>query len=52
MDDELSSVAITSTANTKGVTRKPNVIVLLHYARVASVSTDILIDGKLHLPKK
>ena len=52
MDDELSSGAMTSAANTKGVTRGPNLMVLLRYARVASVSTDIVIDGKLHLPKK
>ena len=33
-------------------TREPPYIVLLRYARVAGISTDVLIDDKLDLPKK
>jgi len=33
-------------------TREPTLIVLLKYARLAGISTDILIDDKLDLPKK
>jgi transcriptional regulator with XRE-family HTH domain len=32
--------------------REPTLIVLLKYARLAGISTDILIDDKLDLPKK
>jgi transcriptional regulator with XRE-family HTH domain len=32
--------------------REPTLIVLLRYARVAGVSTDILIDDDLDLPKR
>jgi transcriptional regulator with XRE-family HTH domain len=32
--------------------REPTLIVLLRYARVAGVSTDILIDDELDLPKR
>src|SRR5262245_46277711 len=32
-------------------TREPNLLVLLRYARVAGVSTDVLIDDKLELPE-
>jgi transcriptional regulator with XRE-family HTH domain len=32
--------------------REPDLIVLLEYARVAGVSTDVLIDDKLKLPDK
>jgi transcriptional regulator with XRE-family HTH domain len=32
--------------------REPTLIVLLRYARVARVSTDILIDDDLDLPKR
>jgi transcriptional regulator with XRE-family HTH domain len=31
---------------------EPSLIILLQYARVANVSTDVLIDDKLHLPAK
>ena len=31
---------------------KPSLIVLLEYARLAGVSTDILIDDKQKLPKR
>jgi len=31
--------------------REPPLLVLLRYARLAGVSTDVLIDDKLHLPK-
>lgn len=31
--------------------REPPLIVLLKYARLAGISTDVLIDDKLHLPK-
>jgi transcriptional regulator with XRE-family HTH domain len=32
--------------------REPSLLVLLRYAKIAGVSTDILIDDKLELPKK
>ena len=32
--------------------REPTLIVLLKYARLAGISTDILIDDKLDLPKR
>ena len=32
-------------------TGEPNLIILLRYARLARVSTDVLIDDKLELPK-
>lgn len=31
-------------------TREPDLIILLRYARLAGVSTDVLIDDKLELP--
>jgi transcriptional regulator with XRE-family HTH domain len=31
-------------------TREPGLIILLRYARLAGVSTDVLIDDKLKLP--
>jgi len=31
--------------------REPSLLVLLEYARLARVSTDVLIDDGLHLPK-
>ena len=33
------------------VKRAPPLLVLLRYARLAEVSTDVLIDDKLNLPK-
>lgn len=33
-------------------TREPPYIVLLRYARVAGISTDVLIDDELNLPAK
>jgi transcriptional regulator with XRE-family HTH domain len=33
-------------------TREPSLLVLLRYARLAGVSTDVLIDDKLDLPKR
>ena len=33
-------------------TREPDLLTLLEYARVAGVSTDVLIDDKLSLPIK
>jgi transcriptional regulator with XRE-family HTH domain len=32
-------------------TREPSLLVVLKYARLAGVSTDVLIDDKLSLPK-
>ncbi|MFL6283272.1 MAG: helix-turn-helix domain-containing protein [Pyrinomonadaceae bacterium] len=32
--------------------REPSLIILLQYARVANVSTDVLIDDELELPAK
>jgi transcriptional regulator with XRE-family HTH domain len=32
--------------------REPSLIILLQYARVANVSTDVLIDDELDLPAK
>lgn len=32
--------------------REPSLIVLLQYARVAGVSTDVLIDDEMDLPKR
>lgn len=31
-------------------TREPDLLTLLQYARIAGVSTDVLIDDKLNLP--
>jgi transcriptional regulator with XRE-family HTH domain len=31
--------------------REPSLLILLEYARLAGVSTDVLIDDKLNLPK-
>lgn len=33
-------------------TREPSLLTLLKYARVVGISTDILIDDKLDLPKR
>ena len=33
-------------------TREPDLITLLQYARVAGISTDVLIDDKLKLPEQ
>jgi transcriptional regulator with XRE-family HTH domain len=32
--------------------REPSLLILLEYARAAGVSTDVLIDDKLDLPKR
>jgi transcriptional regulator with XRE-family HTH domain len=32
-------------------TREPSLVVLLRYARLAGISTDVLIDDKLDVPK-
>ncbi len=32
-------------------TREPDLLVLLRYAKLAKVSTDVLIEDKLHLPR-
>jgi transcriptional regulator with XRE-family HTH domain len=32
--------------------REPTLLILLQYARAANISTDVLIDDKLDLPKK
>lgn len=32
--------------------REPSLLILLEYARVAGVSTDVLIDDRLNLPAK
>jgi transcriptional regulator with XRE-family HTH domain len=32
-------------------TREPDLLILLRYARLAGVSTDVLIDDRLDLPK-
>jgi transcriptional regulator with XRE-family HTH domain len=32
-------------------TREPSLIVVLRYARLAGISTDVLLDDKLNLPK-
>ena len=33
-------------------TREPDLLTLLQYARVAGISTDLLIDDKLNLPHR
>ena len=33
-------------------TREPSLLTLLRYARLVDISTDVLIDDKLDLPKK
>lgn len=33
-------------------TREPTLLILLKYARLVGISTDVLIDDKLDLPKK
>lgn len=48
VEDELTQSQVS--AFERG-TRLPSLLVLLGYARLAGVSTDILIDDKLHLPK-
>ncbi len=41
-----------STVSVIGIWRTPPLKVLLNYARVAGISTDVLIDDDLELPKK
>jgi transcriptional regulator with XRE-family HTH domain len=43
-------VAYTAVSGYELGTRQPDLLVLLKYARLASVSTDVLIDDKLKLP--
>lgn len=55
MADQLTdkNVVVTRTAigNFETGHREPSLIVLLRYARLANISTDVLIDDKLDLPK-
>jgi len=43
-------VAYTAVSGYELGTRQPDLLVLLKYARLAGVSTDVLIDDKLKLP--
>jgi transcriptional regulator with XRE-family HTH domain len=43
-------VAYTAVSGYELGTRQPDLLVLLRYARLAEVSTDVLIDDKLKLP--
>ena len=43
-------VAYTAVSGYELGTRQPDLLVLLRYARLAGVSTDVLIDDKLKLP--
>lgn len=43
-------VAYTAVSGYELGTRQPDLLVLLQYARLAGVSTDVLIDDKLKLP--
>lgn len=43
-------VAYTAISGYELGTRQPDLLVLLRYARLAEVSTDVLIDDKLRLP--
>jgi len=43
-------VAYTAISGYELGTRQPDLLVLLRYARLAGVSTDVLIDDKLKLP--
>jgi len=49
LEDELSR---TNISNYELGQREPPLYVLLRYARVAGVCTDVLIDDELDLPKK
>jgi len=44
-------ISYTAVSGFELATRVPDLIVLLRYARLAGVSTDVLIDDKLNLPK-
>ena len=44
-------VAYTAVSGYELGTRQPDLLVLLKYARLAGVSTDVLIDDKLKLPQ-
>jgi transcriptional regulator with XRE-family HTH domain len=44
-------VAYTAVSGYELGTRQPDLLVLLRYARLAGVSTDVLIDDKLKLPE-
>lgn len=43
-------VAYTAVSGYELGTRQPDLLVLLRYARLAGISTDVLIDDKLKLP--
>jgi transcriptional regulator with XRE-family HTH domain len=43
-------VAYTAVSGYELGTRQPDLLVLLKYARLAGISTDVLIDDKLKLP--
>ncbi len=43
-------VAYTAVSGYELGTRQPDLLVLLRYARLAKVSTDVLIDDRLKLP--
>lgn len=43
-------VAYTAVSGYELGTRQPDLLVLLRYARLAGVSTDVLIDDKMKLP--
>lgn len=47
---ELEAPYTTVSAYERGK-QEPDLIILLRYARLVGVSTDVLIDDKLHLPK-
>ncbi len=50
-DDEITVQRTDIPRFEKGI-REPSLIVLLRYAKLVNVSTDVLIDDKLELPKK
>ncbi len=48
LEDELTQARVS--AYERGI-REPSLLVLLAYARIVGISTDVLIDDKLNLPK-
>lgn len=48
-EDELTQARVS--AYDRGI-REPSLLILLAYARLVKVSTDVLMNGKLALPKR
>lgn len=52
LSDEQFTVQRTDVPRFEKGIREPSLIVLLRYAKLANVSTDVLIDDRLELPEK